>query len=341
MQPPVFTPERRPLDLDVHDDEAVRQWLAGLVYQQIVSHREPVPAIHLLADGHEEVVVFHRLHEIDPEADPIATWAAAAARSDVDRRILILRLERVDGTFEACMFEDVWTDGQKSGWWLAHRRYAVRDGVGCLLDGGWQHDAGEGDPPGIFANLLTPKPGARAARLLPARAPEPRVFMQTGEIGENARLPTTAVHMTEQAEYAVVRALDNEGLKHLMVLVFRGRTWEKWLLGDNLPTDVDDMIRWICGRVGPADGVATAEGLLMELEGKHERVARIVGEMDGHRSERLIVMATKPGNPDQVVPVRRLGRELGAIPEGEGWIGVEPMLAGEIEMTVRGYGPAR
>lgn len=332
-----YAPERRPLSIDVHDDDEVRGWLARVLTEQVLTRREPVPAIHLLKDGHEEVIDFTALRQVDPGADLAATWAAVCARRDVDRRILVLRLEHGDGNLEACMLEETWEDGEPAGWWFAHRRYTVADGIGQLLDGGWQQHAGDGRAPEPFASLLTAAPGARAARLLPARAPEAQVWMQTDEVAEGLPLPATAMEMTAETQAVVLGSLEREGFKHMLVLLFRGRTWEKWLLGD-LPASADDMVRWICGRLGPADGVAVAEGVLAQVDGKLERMVRIVGEMGGRRAERAIVMLPKPGKPEDVVPGRWMARELGPVPEGEGWIGVEPMLAGEVVATVLGYG---
>ena len=332
-----YAPERRPLSFDVNDDEEVRAWLAQLLAEQVMTRREPVPAIHLLKDDHEEVLDLTALRQADPEADIAATWAAVCARRDVERRILVLRLEHGDGNVEACMLEETWDDGEPSGWWFAHRRFGVVDGIGQLLDGGWQQHAGEGRAPEPFVSMLTPAPGARPARLLPARAPDAQVWMQTDEVPEGARLATTAMEMTEQTQAVVLGSLEREGFKHLLVFLIRGRTWEKWLLGD-LPTAGDDMVRWICGRLGQPDGVATAEAVLAHVDGKPERVVRIVGEMGGRRAERAIVMLPKPGKPEDVVPGRWMARELGPVPDGEGWIGVEPVLAGEVIATVLGYG---
>jgi hypothetical protein len=335
--PTPVAPERRPLSIDVNDDDEVRRWLAQMVSEQIMTRREPVPAIHLLKDDHEEVLDWTRVRQSDPEADLAATWAVVAARRDIDRRVLVVRLEHPDGTSEACMFEETWEDGEPTAWWFGHRRYAVVDGIGQLLDSGWHQNAGEGRAPEPFASMLTPAPGARAARLIPARAPEAQVWMQTDEVAVGARLPTTAMEMTEQTQAVVIGSLEREGFKHLLVFLIRGRTWEKWLLGD-LPTAGDDMVRWICGRLGQPDGVATAEAVLAQVDGKPERVVRIVAEMGGRRAERAIIMLPKPGKPEDVVPGRWMARELGPVPDGEGWIGVEPVLAGEVIATVLGYG---
>ncbi len=339
MLPPMSTPyapERRPLSIDVHDDDEVRLWLTQMVSEQILTRREPVPAIHLLKDGHEEVLDWTRLAQADPGADLGATWALVAARRDVERRILVLRIQHPDGMPAACMVEETWEDGQPTSWWFTHRRYAVVDGIGQLLDDGWQQYGGQGPAPEPFATAL--RPAGRPAQLLPARAPEPRVWMQTGELPEDAPIPSTSLEMTEQTQAVVLSNLETEGLKHLLVFLVRGRTWERWLLGD-LPTSGDDMVRWICGREGQPDGVATAEGVLAHVDGKPERVIRIVGELGGFRTERAIVMVPKPGAPEDVIPGRWMARELGPVAEGDGWIGVEPMLAGEVIATVLGYGP--
>ena len=43
-----YAPERRPLSINVNDDDEVRGWLAQLLAEQVMTRREPVPAIHLL-----------------------------------------------------------------------------------------------------------------------------------------------------------------------------------------------------------------------------------------------------------------------------------------------------
>lgn len=340
--PTPIAPERRPLEIDVHDDDETRRWLAELVYEQVAARREPVPAVHLLFDGYEEVLEWHRVVAVDPGADLPATWAVLAARPGADRRVLVLRLEHPDGTTEAGMYEETWEDGAPVAWWFGHRRYTVVDGIGQLADGGWDQHAGVGPAPEPFATILRPAPGARAAILLPARAPEPRVWMQSGEVTPGARLPTTAIEMTGETQQVVLQMMARgEGFKRTLVHLLRGTTWELWLLGDALPTDVDDMVRWICGRLGPADAVTTAEALIGPVGGKPGRVIRILGELGGRRAERMIILLPKPGKPEDVVPGQVMGRDLGAVAEGEGWIGVAPVLPGEIFTTVMGYGPVK
>ncbi len=68
--PTPIAPERRPLEVDVHDDDEVRRWLAGMVAAQIETRRKPVPAINLLFDGHEEVLAWTGVREADPRCRP-------------------------------------------------------------------------------------------------------------------------------------------------------------------------------------------------------------------------------------------------------------------------------
>ena len=161
--------------------------------------------------------------------------------------------------------------------------------------------------------------------------------MEEGEVAPGLPRPTNAMELTEETQQVVVQALEQEGFKHILVFLIRGQSWERWLLGA-LTTTPDDMVRWICGRLGPPDGVATAEAALALVGGRRERVVRIVGEMGGHRVERVMIMVPKPGKPEDVVPGRSMVRELGPVPEGEGWIGVEPMLAGPVTTRRVGHG---
>lgn len=195
----------------------------------------------------------------------------------------------------------------------------------------WTIQTGQGDPPGLFASIFTPAPGARPVALPPARKPEPEVWFSTAEILEGIQPPSTPMEVTEAVQGIMLGALETERLKHLAVMVLRGRTWERWLLGKDQPADGDDMVRWICGRGEKPDAVATVEGALTPVDGKPERCIRIMGEMGGNRTERLIIMLPKPGKPMDVFPAAGW---LGPVREGEGWIGVEPLLAGEIMMRV-------
>lgn len=338
MMPTPFAPERRPLELDVRDDGEVRRWLARIVSEQVVTRGAPLPSIHLLFDGHEEVLEWPSVLQVDPGADLASTWQALAQRRDVERRVLVVGLQREDGALEACMFEDVREDGAPLTWWVGRRPYVVEAGLGRLLDTAWHQHGGQGRGPEPFASLLTPAVGTRPALLLPARALEPRVWMQTEELPPEVPPPTTAMELSELTQAVVVDALQTEGFKHLIVFVMRGRTWEKWLLGEGLPTDADDMVRWIAARLGDADGVATAEGVIAQVNGASERVIRIVAELGGYRAERAIILAPKPGKPDDMVPARSMVRELGRVAEEEGWIGVDPLLGGELIATVLGMG---
>lgn len=337
--PTPVAPIRRPLDLDVRDDDAVRRWLAEMLQAQVLAHNTPLPAIYLLFDGHQEVLGWTEVVEVDPDADLGATWAAMVRRPDAERRILILRLEHEDGTTEACAFEERWEDDAPIGWWFAHRPYAMVDGLSLLRGDGWRQFQGEGPAPEPFAGILRPK--GRAARLLPARAPEPKVWMQAGEIPAAMSLPATAVAMAEATRDVVVGKLHRgEAFRNLLVFRVRGRAWEQWLLGDDLPAGGDEMVRWICARGGAPDAVATAEAVLMPIDGQHERAVRVVAERDGQRVEGALLVAPKPGSPLQVVPTGWRWREI-VVPEGDGWIGVAPMLSGELVTTFEGYGPPK
>ena len=126
-----YAPERRPLSIDVNDDEEVRGWLAQLLAEQVMTRREPVPAIHLLKDDHEEVLDLTALRQADPEADIAATWAAVCARRDVERRILVLRLEPGDGNAELTKKIGLDLDLSSSGMGVRTKRFSmyVVDGV--------------------------------------------------------------------------------------------------------------------------------------------------------------------------------------------------------------------
>ncbi len=325
--PTPVTPVRRPLPVDVDDTDAIHAWLADLVGAQVLTMQQPIPAIHLLFDGHEEVLEWTPTAKADPGADLPATWHALSGRKGLERQVLVLRLEDAEGNTLAAVVEQT-RDGSDA-WWIALRPFTVQDGIGQLLADGWEQSAGEGELPEPFAQFVNARPGARPAQVLAAKRPEPKVFMCQGDLPDAVPLPTTAMEMTAWAGNEVIGGLETEGLKHLVVFLIRGRAWQKWLLSD-LPTAGDDMVRWICGREDQPDMVASAQGVLIQVDGKPERAARIVGELGGARAERMILFAPKPGKPEEVIPSRWMARELGPVAEGDGWIGVKPLVAGEI-----------
>lgn len=76
-----YATERRPLSIDVYDDE-VRGWLAQMLAEQVMTRAEPAPAIHLLQGDHEEVLDLTALRQAAAEADIAPTWAVVAGHRD-------------------------------------------------------------------------------------------------------------------------------------------------------------------------------------------------------------------------------------------------------------------
>ena len=333
-----FTPERRPLTIDVHNDEAVRRWLANKVAEQVTAHREPIPAIHLLLDGHEEVLEWNKVLAADPDADLAATWAFLGSRRDVQRRMLILRLEQTDAPDQACLIEEQWAAGEPVSWWMGHRPFTVENGIGTMLDSAWSQHEGQGRVPRPFRQLLTPAPGAAPVQLLPAKVREPQSSMVSGTLPDDAVLPNLPLIMAEQMRALVMGQLATEAFRHTEVFLIRGRTWERWRLGKTLPTAADDMVRWICGQRETPHTVAIAEAAVAVLDGKRERIIRIVAELGGGRAELAIIMGPRADDPDDVVPVRWMLRDLGPVPEGEAWIATAP-VARELASGVPGEDP--
>ncbi len=236
------------------------------------------------------------------------------------------------------MFEETWEDGEPTAWWFGRRRYAVEDGIGRLLDAAWQQQAGPGRAP--EPSILAPAAGpvrhsfsppalpSRRCGCRPTRRRQARAWRLRHDGGGDGRAdPSRGARMAGTRGLQAPPRVPDPGSNLGEVAARR------------CPTAADDIVRRICGRLGQPDGVATAEGVLAHADGKPERVIRIVGEMGGRRAERAIIMAPKPGKPEDVVPGRWMARELGLVPkQGEGWIGVAPLLPGEMITTVLGDG---
>ncbi|HND33418.1 MAG TPA: hypothetical protein PLA94_25640, partial [Myxococcota bacterium] len=81
----MYHPERQPLSIDVHDDDALRAWLARQVQDEVMARGHPLAAIRLLKDGYQEIIDWARLVEGEPEADLAATWAMLLRLPMVER----------------------------------------------------------------------------------------------------------------------------------------------------------------------------------------------------------------------------------------------------------------
>ncbi len=321
--------------VDVHDDDAPRTWLCGVVRDEVRLRGEPNPRIVALGDEVRYVVDLTTLRAADPTASVALTLGVLATRSDVHRVFLVVRLEGEDTTGTVRRAAFVYEREADGRYWSAALSYTVdpASGVGDP-DGDWTAGAGtEAALPPFLAVLLGVAPGDRPAELALARPRAPDIRAAFGVLPEHLPLPSDATQQAALTAAMVGGEVVRDGLLGVVVLRLAGSAWEWWVLGEGLPTDLDDMVRVICAREPTPDGVAVVQLARFDGPGEAAVGVQIVAERGGARAERWMLLAfpAGPTGPRQVGKV--LARTL-PLPEEGGWIGVAP----EVEFDLAAIG---
>ncbi len=324
------TPSRHPLDgLNALDDEGVRAWFQRHLDRVVHLQGQPTPSLHLLFDDHREVLDLARALADDPGVDPAATYAEQVGRTGVRAVVLVAMLQREDGERAAMALSVEHEPGEAGTWWATWRGFVMSpDGIGRFTSD-WEDAEGEGAPPEPFASLVSPSPGARPVTVLPGRMPEPDLRAAFLDLPPDARLPTTALEMTELAAASTMPAVEREGLDHARIFRLRGRACEIWeVRGDELPSSIDDLVRYVCQMGEPAEAVALVVATIFEEDGEPLKAVQIRAELGEGLAERIFTFRLPPG-ASQHVSSKTHWRE-GTRDAGRGWLGVDPLVSWEL-----------
>ncbi|GEM_PF-1970167 len=325
-----LVPTRHPLDgTNALDADAVRTWFQDHLDRVVHLEGQPTPSLHLFFDGHREELDLVAALAQDPGVDPAATYAAQAARLEVRCAVLVAILERDDGERAALAVSVEHLGGEPSSWWATWRGFTMSsDGIGTFTSG-WEGMAGDGPIPAPFDALVVRAPGARAAALLPGRMPEPDLRAAFIELEPDARLPTTALEMTEFAAASTMPTVEREGLDHARIFRLRGRSCELWeVRGGELPSSIDDLVRYVCQMGEPAEAVALVVATVFEEDGEPLKAVRIRAEQGDGLAERIFTFRVPPG-ADRHVASKTHWRE-GSRDAQRGWLGVDPLVSWEL-----------
>ena len=330
MSPPIPIRRRRS-DLDATDPEAVREAILGEVQNEILLAGEPRPRIVLVGDAFTETLDLTAVSKTDPGADIGATFQALGERPGVEHRLLVFRLQFTDGQREhqAAMVVHIHED-ELLGAILMYQT-DPRTGLG-QPEPAWRVGDREGLGPfwPAVQPLVEPAPGGRPASVIMVGRPEPDIRACFGELPPDKPLPEGAQQLADLAGLISRDRILAEGLDGPQVVRFAGRTWEAWLLGAELPDDLDDMIRHVCSRDPVADGVALLQLALFPGDGPPQPGLQIVAEQAGKRFElfNFLEFPEGPKGPKRIG--RIVGREVKHPGDGEGWLGVAPDLNWEL-----------
>lgn len=331
---------RTPHSLDVHDAEAVRSALKERLAIEVTLKGQPITKLLFLTETHEEVLNLTTTVQDDREASMGATFQLLRRRPEVERSFVVLRMDGTDKQGQphvyALLFEEVTGLDEPRRWWMSMQEFRTDPStelghlVGDWKDAPFETSSIDHLMP-FLREFAEPPPGGRPANVLPAREAPPDIQVASDNLPPTAPSPTTARMMTELAGQLVVGDLLTGALKGTVVVRYARRTWEAWVLGDNLPTDLESMVRYIANtHQPPAEGVAIALIAIMPEDIPPVPFVQIIGEMDGHFVETRapIEFPEGPAGPKVIRQIRWWDPR--PVPEGGMWLGVDPHVLFEL-----------
>lgn len=339
---------RKSISVDVHDADAVRASLKESAALEVKLKGQPITKLVFLADGHEEVLDLTAAVRADADAHMGATFQLLRRRPTVERAFVILRMEATDNEDRehtyALVVEDIVEPDEPRRWWMSMLEFRTDPNteLGHLV-GEWQDSPFE--TPNInhlmpfLREFAAPPPGSRPARVLPPRTTQPDIQVAMDNLPPAAATPTTAKMMTELAAQLAVADLLKGAVKGTVVVRYAQRVWEMWVLGDDMPADVEDMVRYIANKHEPAaEGVAIAMIAILPQDVPPVPFVQVIGEMDGKFVETrgLIEFPEGPAGPKRLREFRWW--DARPVPEGGMWLGVDPMVLFDLGPLAVGEG---
>ncbi len=314
--------ERTPLrgmDLDI--DEEPRDWAMQGIDDRLPGLGAVVATVRLLSRHHHDAYI---------PAQPClpanvsrlgATVARLRAREGVERVLVEGWLDTGEAQGLAFVFEAATAEG----WWLATRNFRRRAGGIGEFSGPWSFTEPPANLPMALRALHTPLPAATAYDTGEPQVPAaPPVNVDLGQLRADQELPVEPEGWAALAASPFERdVLAQKGFHAPRVVVFRGRNWERWNLDEELPTDVDDVIRNICQRGTEPSAVVLVHFGVVPVDGAaYEKCLLATAEAGGRRHTRAMQLRFDAGG--RVVTCRYLRAEPGKDPD-DLWIGVEPL----------------
>jgi len=319
--------------VDLADAAASRAWVRGHVRDQVMVKGQPHPKVYLLGDGFMETFDLDAMAKSDPGADLGRTFQLLRRRANLQRCFLVLGAKGVDADGVehtwAVIFEEVdVADGRR--WWMAMLEYDIdpTSGLGRPF-GDWQnppvdiHNPAELPP--FLALVAAPPPGSRPAGIRDASDTwQPDIRFAFGDLPDTQQPPVDAKGMVELVtSLGVVSELLTGAVVGTVVVRITGRSWEQWVLGDDMPAPLVEMIRWIANhRLPAAEAVALALVAIKPQDTPPVPGIQMAAEKDG-----LFVQTWSP----MVFPDGPSGRKevpltewwpARAVPQAQRWIGV-------------------
>jgi hypothetical protein len=322
--------------VDVFDADAVRSALKESVALEIMLKGQPITKMVFVADGYEESLDITSTIRDDRGASMGATFQVLRRRPGVERAFVIMRMETTDSQDReqsfALVFEEIAELDEPRRWWMSMQEFRTDPSseLGHLI-GDWRDSAFETsnieDLMPFLREIAEPPPGSRPAEVLPPRTPQPDIQVAMDNLPPEAPSPSTSRLMTELAAQIAVGDLLKGNIKGTVVVRYAQRVWEMWVLGANMPTSLEDMVRYIANkREPPAEGVAVVMIAIMPQDVVPMPFVQVIGEVDGTFVEMRapIEFPEGPAGPKVLREVRWWDPR--PVPEGGMWLGVDPMV---------------
>jgi hypothetical protein len=339
---------RKSTSIDVHDADAVRASLKESVALEIKLKGQPITKLVFLADGYEEALDLTTAVRDDRDANMGATFQLLRRRPRVERAFVIMRMEVTDKEdlehSYALVFEEIAEPDEPRRWWMSMHEFRTdaNTELGHLI-GEWQDSPFEtADIEHLMPFLrefAMPPPGSRPTRVLPPRTTQPDIQVAMDNLPPTAAAPTTARMMVELAAQLAVGDLLKAAVKGTVVVRYAQRVWEMWVLGGEMPAELEDMVRYIANkREPPAEGVAVAMIAILPQDVPPVPFVQVIGEMHGKFVETRapIDFPEGPAGPKRLREIRWW--DARPVPEGGMWLGIDPMVLFDLGPLAVGEG---
>ena len=302
-----------PAGLDPHDPVATRAWVVDGAEQEVALRGRLTPAMRVLLPDRQLLVQ--------------TPFLAGEEQASV---AVFHRLLRTEGAIRGYREGEITADGQRKATVLEHdaagnawacwRSVATHDGaVGVFLGDAWTEI--DDREPALHAWLDA---GGRSAEMGPDRVrdtPPPPFEVRMAAVTLDVDVPTDAEAVAEYAGSLLDSEISTKGLDSTVVLVFRGRAFERWELRGTPSGTVDDALRAIA-LSSDAQAIALVTGIVGEFYGATRRAVAIVAETTGRRFERALPLTFDPAGG--AFPLPPVGRWHDALTPESRWIGTAP-----------------
>lgn len=336
--------------VDAYDELAVRTWWRTRVDRALRLRPRPRSGIFLLGDGFEETLYLDEALADDPHVDIAATWAALRTRRGVERSVVCLDVtaQTTEGEVQMVVLveslED--DDGARTRWWVSLLAYAVHPPTGlCVPQGEWDPPAGQvfssDDLPAFLRPFVHPAPGARAAQVSEPNARPHDIQSAPNVFAPGAKRPDGAFRLAHFAHAVAANDMLAGKLQGNVVIRVADPEWELFLLGDHLPADLEDMIRYIANNHGTrAQGVALVQLVVVTEPSGPTVHVQVQAEWGGLYQEcrTQVDFPEGYGGPHHQHPTRWATTKP-VPPEGR-WLGVDPMVSFTLSLDLPSVGDA-